>query len=740
MMYNVMGRYDMASLLDTRSVRDVLQLASDPQALGQEVSRLEAEFGQDSQGQRYLEKINQYVNFVLTGQRGSNLLRNAYAISELLGEAKDDDFNPPTANTVKDIDELITLRLLSQVSDSDREQFRTLLKDENEGMEFVLNYLKGQRKTEMSKATEGMARFNHYKGLMPAELKGRGHVVVVDDSKHTHMEQMGYERMGTYNGSTIDNRGRTQSYWYSPEGGVKTTFNQGIAQNVQGTSYGVRSETGTSLEGTAGIINDPALVKVLSKKMDREANGPEVLSPIYNSSGSLVAFERTLDPKYSKMLHGDQHLAKMIGEWKGRQVEETWAGKVNEELMGHLKKMYEEDTNKSRYVNLLGDELDPVVKDAVSIMPGELKAMAERQFGKGQFMVRRNLLNSVVGYRNASVGDLWTGVSRWSPKLQEEVRKVLMAVPGLGENAYRRLVWAERNWQAAMAGIRTNIVVRSLIVPAANFMSGIMQLNVRGIPVMRALKTVPGKVAEVEFYSKTMARKIELEAERFANENDVTVTRKIDGQLTALNDSLKRLSIWPLIESGEFSTISDVGQTAESLGTGSDNFVEKITKAIDDLPPGLRDMARQGYMARDTAIFQALQKSVQYSDFIMKAIYFDHLKNEGQSNMAALSNITEEFNNYDVPPGRDRGYAESIGLAWFLNYKIRATKVGLNMIRKNPLNLMLYMMVPHPSSIGIPGTDNLISSLMELSLGRSFGPGMATSPISLNPWYNLVAN
>lgn len=741
LLWNVAGRYDLASLLEGRTASDVLSLASDPQALSGEVSRLEVAIGQSPYGKRYMEKIDQYVNYVKTGKRGVNLLRNAYAISELLGEDRGESFTEPTDAMVQDIDQLITMKLLNDLSDAQKEQITKLVTEEYKGMEFTLNYLKGQRRTEMAKASQGMAKFNHYKGLLPSEFKGRGHVVVEADAKATKMLEMGYERMGPYVGSSIEGGKSTKSYWYSPEGGVKTTYNQGIAQNVQGTAFGVRTETGSSIDGTAGIIRDPAYVETLAKRLHKEKSGNENLSPLYDEAGTLVGFERSLDPEKMKVLQGEQHLAKMIGEWQGRQVEESWANMVNQELINNLHDMYENDPNKDRYVNLFDKDLsDPVLRDAISIMPWELKRQAEAKFGRETFMVRRNMLNTVVGYRNASVGDLWTGTSRWSPKMQEQLKSAFMAMPGLGKDAYRRLVWAERNWQAAMAAVRTNIVVRSMIVPAANFMSGIAQLNVRGVSLVKALKSVPEKVREVEYYSKTMAKKIELEAEKFANEGNITMERKLDAQLTALNDSLKRLSIWPLIEAGEFSSIADVGQTAESLGAEGGTLVDKMVESVDKLPPILRDLARQGYMARDTAMFQAMQKATQYSDFVMKAIYFDHLQKYGMSPKAALANITEEFNNYDVPPGRDRGYAESVGLAWFLNYKIRATKIGLSMIRKNPLNMLMYMSVPHPSSVGIPGTDNLISSLMELSLGRSFGPGMATSPIALNPWYSLTAN
>jgi hypothetical protein len=435
----------------------------------------------------------------------------------------------------------------------------------------------------------------------------------------------------------------------------------------------------------------------------------------------------------------------MIGEWRGRQAEEIEATKVNEALVDALHTMYERDielnpTNKNRYVNLFDPKgLDPVLKDAAALFPNHLRTYAVSKFGSGQFYVRRNMLDLTVGYRNASVGDFWTGNTRHSKKTQELLKNSFISI--LGIDAYRKLVWGERNWQAAMATVRTNIVIRSLVVPAANFVSGIYQLRTRGVPLHVVLKAIPGKVTELEYYTKTWNEKIKLEAERLAVENNVVMTNKIDARLKTIDDSLKRLSIWPLIEAGEFSTISEVGQTADDLGVGPDTLVASLEAAVAKLPPGLRDLARQGYFAKDTTIFRTLQKSVQYSDFVMKAVYFDHMMKIEKTTVAqAKSRVTEEFNNYDIPPGRTRGYVESIGMAWFLNFKIRSVKIALSTIRNNPLDLLIYSIIPHPFASGIPVTDNFFATLFDGTLPFSVGPRMAVTPIALNPIYNLIGD
>lgn len=746
--YTVMGKYDMASLIaGSKTAEDVLALVSDREALKQEVAQLEhsLQTNYPFQSTQYQVKIDQLVKFIQTGVRGPALLRNAHAIAALVGQPKGENWVAPDASTVQMIDQLVTLKLLAQSSEQDLNTLAEFVRDEPTAMQFMLSYLKGQRATELAKATEGLAKFNHYKGELPSDNQVAGHIVVKPDEEHESMIAKGYKWIGAYSGSSLErgtgtSKPASQSYYFSPDGSARAAFSQGIAQNIQQTAYGVHANTGRSLGATAGGITDKALVAQLAKNMNSEAAGPENLSPVFGLDGQVIAFERSLDPEQLKKIQRPQNLPAMLGRWRGRQAEEIWGSKINEDLVDALAEMYNNDltADRDRYVNLFTSS-DPIIRDAVSILPFELKELAEKKFGEGKFMVRRNLVDQVIGYRNASVTDIWTGNTRWSKNTQEIVQKSLMHF--LGTDAYRILANGERNWQAMMASVRTNIVVRSLIVPAANFVAGTFQLAARGVSPLAIAKGVPAKVAEIEFFTKTMREKIQLEAERWASEHDVQKTRAIDARLQVMEDSLRHLSIWPLIEAGEFSTIADVGQTAEELGIGPNNIMDKLSQAVDQLPGGLREAAKVGYLARDTSLFQALQKSVQYSDFVMKAIYFDHLtKDQKMPSTAAKALVTEEFVNYDLLPGRNRAYLENMGLMWFMNFKIRSTKIALSMIRNNPFNLLMFSIMPHPFGADIPVTGNFLSKLFEGLLGFSIGPRMAFQSIALSPWYNLIAD
>lgn len=236
---------------------------------------------------------------------------------------------------------------------------------------------------------------------------------------------------------------------------------------------------------------------------------------------------------------------------------------------------------------------------------------------------------------------------------------------------------------------------------------------------------------------------MELEAELRAVENDPTKSRRIKNQMQAIEDGHRRLSIWPLIESGEFSSISDAAITHEERNLSRGKWGAYIEAQVDKLPDSVKTAGRYAIISRDTALFQGLQRAIEYGDFLGKAVLYDELtQRKGLTPEQAKARITEEFVNYDRLPGRTRGYLEQIGLLWFWNFKIRSVKVALSMIRNNPLHALFANMLPQPEtfgSIGSPISDNLASVWMDNRLGYSIGPDMGIRSLFLIPWVNLTS-
>lgn len=741
-MHTGMGKTDLAVLRNTMSLAEIRDLLSDQKIVDREVNKLEADL-QKQAGRNWpliSRKSKQLAQYMINGTVGNNLLRNATAISRMLGERK----AARSTVDVAQLDKLITLYALEAMNKSDREMLSSLAQTEVDGMDFATSYLVGQRKDEMAKAKSDMrATLNQYKGYIPGETKQGVNLIVAEDSQFGDLIEKSYVRLGTYQGSSA-NRGPARSYYFAPVQ-AQAPFSQGILQNVRNTAGGVDLGTGFTMGSmVAGRITDKPSVDRITKALARGERGNEPLLPVYDDKGNVVAYEQSIDPNMLKHIEGDNHLARAIGVWRGRQVEEAKAQRFNDMLIENLHSMYENDikmsaSNKSQYVNLLGSKLDPVTADALKLMNSETRQKAESLFGEGELWVRRDMLNDALGYRAASVGDAWSGNSRWSPETLDTFKKAMLGV--FGNRAYKYTMGGENLVQNLVKEAKTLIVVKSVVVPAVNFLANLYQMVARGVPVKNIAKSIPQKTAEINQYLKSRLRQVDAEAELRAATNPNQI-RKLKAEIQSITDSHKRMSIWPLLEAGEFSSIADAGIGRDDILITEGKLHEYMEKLADKLPKSVRTAGRYALITKDTALFQGIQKTVEYSDFIAKAIIYDELtQRKGKTREEALGRVTEEFVNYDRLPGRFRGYMESVGLMWFYNFKIRSAKVAVSMIRNNPVHAAMAMLAPTPTmfgNVGLPIQDNIFSIAAKGGLDYSWGFGQGLRAHNLNPWMNLV--
>lgn len=741
-MHTGMGKTDLAVLRDTMSLAEIRDLLTDQKIVDREVNKLEADL-QKQAGRNWPlinRKSKQLAQYMINGTVGNNLLRNATAISRMLGERQ----AARSTVDVAQLDKLITLYALEAMSKTDREVLSSLAQTEIEGMDFATSYLVGQRKDEMAKAkSDTRATLNQYKGYIPGETKQGVNLIVAEDSQFADLIEKSYVRLGTYQGSSA-NRGPARSYYFAPVQ-AQAPFSQGILQNVRNTAGGVDLGTGFTM-GTmvAGRITDKPSVDRITKALARGERGNEPLLPVYDDKGNVVAYEQSIDPNMLKHIEGENHLARAIGVWRGRQVEEAKAQRFNDMLIENLHSMYENDikmsaSNKSQYVNLLGSKLDPVTADALKLMNSETRQKAESLFGPGELWVRRDMLNDALGYRAASVGDAWSGNSRWSPETLDTFKKAMLGV--FGNRAYKYVMGGENLVQNLVKEAKTLIVVKSVVVPAVNFLANLYQMVGRGVPVKNIAKSIPQKTAEINQYLKSRLRQVDAEAELRAATNPNQI-RKLKAEIQSITDSHKRMSIWPLLEAGEFSSIADAGIGRDDILITEGKLHEYMDKLADKLPKSVRNAGRYALITKDTALFQGIQKTVEYSDFIAKAIIYDDLtQRKGKTREEALGRVTEEFINYDRLPGRFRGYMESVGLMWFYNFKIRSAKIAVSMIRNNPVHAAMAMLAPTPTmfgNVGLPIQDNIFSIAAQGNLGYSWGFGQGLRAHNLNPWLNLA--
>ncbi|MFP3645220.1 hypothetical protein [Paraburkholderia sp. SIMBA_054] len=757
LLHRAMGKSDLASLAQGLSQDEIMKLVEHPADLKAKIQELEAaiQSADTPNWARYQNKMQQLAAYMMNGTTSSNLLRNAVAISRLLGEQ---GANRKSAKAIadmktfqKNIDMLTTLYALNHLELKDQLAMSTFVSKEAEGLKFSLAYLQGQRVEEQNRAVQTeRALFNHYKGNIPSLQKQGASLIVADDADYAELAAKSYVRVADYRGSSADTARVKRGYYFADVSG-RNVFAQGILQNVRQTAGGVDIDSGYTIsDTTAGRITDPAQVKKAAQVMQSGAEvAREHLLPVYDPSGQVVAFERSIDPFQQGRLSYNTHLAEMVGVWRGRQVEEAKAAIYNDALIDRLYDMYDQDMNQgagnqARYVNVFDareQAKDPVLADAAKLITPQMQQRIKQTFGE-RFYVRRDMLNDALGYRAASVGDAWTGTSRWSDQTQENFKRLAMSI--FGNKAYQYTVNAEKTLQSFIGDVKTMIVVKSVVVPMTNMISNAYQLAARGVPVKAIITGMPKKTAEVRAYVESEVRRIAADAELRAAQGrgDVVAQRKLSAEIQSIKDSHKRMSIWPLIQAGEFSAISSGQAGIEDVELASGKLYSYIESLVNKLPDGVKTAGRYALITKDTALYRGMQTATEYGDFLAKAILYDDLtKRQGRSKEYALSRVTEEYVNYDRLRGRFRGYLESMGLLWFYNFKIRSTKVALSMIRNNPVHALLAAAAPAPTflgSIGSPLTDNVFTKLADGQLNFSLGFGQVFHAPMLNPWVNLV--
>lgn len=307
---------------------------------------------------------------------------------------------------------------------------------------------------------------------------------------------------------------------------------------MQTSVNGVDPRTGRTLAGQTGGMISGAAAQILEQRLQKQGRKTqgEPLMPVYDGSGGVIAYERSMAPERLSALAANTHLGEMIGAWAGRHVEEAAAAAFNQALIDQMNQHWVADKRAGRaagYVNLADANLnDPVLRDAWKMIPAETRAYAYKVFGPNMFPVRKDLINNTVGYREGSVGDLWADMSRLPKPAQQAFMDT--ATFFMGTKALRNLAVAEQGWKTGVAVAKSTIVVKSVVVPLANLASNFLQLMSHGVPIRHISKGMTAKLVEIDQHLRNLQRNVEIEALKARHHKDPVMLRKLEVEQKSL--------------------------------------------------------------------------------------------------------------------------------------------------------------------------------------------------------------
>lgn len=730
-LHHVLGKSDFAALFDLKNPDDSFDMLSDQSLLDRRIAALEKKIRKEFPGvtgQDMIDKGKQLADFMNGKGAGFQLIKNAYAIHKLAGG------NKPAM--IKELDRLISLYALNGTDKAQRESVANMQASDPDGVHNLLVYVQALNKEEDSKVISEAARMNGYKGYIPDHSKGEIDLIIARDADREDLERRGYVRVAD---DTTDSGSLTSRGYYMTTVKQGGNYSQGVLQQVQDTYRGVNATTGLTVNGTtSGVISGIAVVSLTDalNNAGTVRDPKNVLIPVYDQDGGVLFYERAINPDLAqKYLQPPSNMAMMVGAWAGRQVEEKFSHEYNLALVTELKKIWDNrEPNTDGLFERMDTSKDKIYQESWKVIPPQLKEHIIGVFGEETgFMVRKDMINLALGYRDPSIVDVWTGNHRLPESVALAVKTVGKMT--MGDKAFKWLANTETVTMNTVSTAKDLIVVRSLVVPFMNTQSNVMQLVNRGVGTKAVMKGYRDKFVEIDKLNENLKKIMGLQAEiRLAatNKNKVAILKQ---QIQVLEDENKRFSVAPLVEAGAYKTISE-GMTELDVSITDGKFGDWVEGQLNKLPAGVQTVVKYGLLSKDTAIYRGANKAVQYGDFIAKSIYYDHLIETGMSPERAMARVNEEFVNFSLLPGRTRTYLEGIGATWFLTFKIRSMKVALQTIRENPVRSMVGIGV-----LGLesgPVTDNLISKAAEGTLPYSLGWDMLWDAPGMNPWATLT--
>lgn len=709
-MHNVLGRTDIQSLLTDFKLDDVVGWLKDSKSLDAQVSTQESEVSAMQHGSDYLVRAKELAHYMMTGDNISDhLLRNATAIANLSGTGKT---VKNAAMNVPAIDKLVSLYALQMVDPSERTAMQSIVESERAGVEFVTNYMQTLNRIEESKMGNYNA-LNGYKGALPVMDTSHKQLVVANAVEGAKLvKDFGFTKVDGYV-TDADLGNNTLAYYYTSEN-LTAGYTQGALQTVEPLLHGVDPITGqtTSLRGSYGLSGTPAQA-MARRKLSRAVN-PKLgttggkLMPVFNENGEVSGYEAPIanDVRKARM-DTNTNLHELLGVMQGRQAEETLAQTFNQVFADNLAKTWNADKGtmrKSEYIDLAKSaQTNKVHQQTWAAVPRSAQEMLKTAFGNDPVMIREDMLNNAFGYRNFSVSALFTNQSELPAPVQGGIVNVATAL--LGANAPRYLRTAGRLTQDAVSIAKDMIIVRSVSVFTMNLLGNFVQLGQNGVGLKDIFKGQAAKMQEVDAYLRNVTKINELHSDNLGS-TDQNQIKKNKLAMQRLVDANKRMSIAPLIDSGELPTVAE-GLSIEDDNAIRGNALNWMENLMDKLPKGVSDAARLAMIAKGTPLHNGLNRMMTYGDFVAKAVLFDKLIRDGKSKEDALRYVQEEFINYDNNPGRTRTWFESHGFTWFLTYKLKIQKILLRRMRDNPLSTLVYQGAADGLGIDSPFEANL---------------------------------
>lgn len=559
------------------------------------------------------------------------------------------------------------------------------------------------------------------KGYMPSITNPYLDVQVGYKIDRALAAKQGYTEMYDLENDPNQHMAPQRTMYLSKAGGL-ATFTRGAVSTTQNKTIGFG-------------ISDPGDVAILSAmRIQQEArltNGR--VSPLYgrnpvyaqatfNEKGSIVGYRYVMtEATKDNLLERDDDFSEVLPKHIGNVYDKAVTKPHNRMVVETLKEQYDIDMaagKGNKYIRLSLKSTDPELVELYKLLPDDTREHIKKVFGTDSIPVRAEFLRVIFGHRNITITDLWTKDTE-SNYVGMMIKTLLDTVSGghgmiLASN-FERVV------KDLVRVAKTNLIVRSGQITAANFVSNTYELLIQGLTPREAISwQMDGYKYGIQ-YIKLASRVAEinllLEANHLPNTRNKLESEKAQlMQLQATNPAAK------LIESGLLQTIVlEVNQDIDPFSMTA-RLSKRIEEQTGKLPQGVQDVGKFVLMTKDSQSFEVMNRLVQFGDFAARYAMYKKIttrKDNKMNHVDAIQKVITHFVNYDLPTHKLIQYGNDMGLIWFSRYWIRMQKVIMASFAEQPGRVLTGIMLQ--GLLGVDAPDSMDSSIIETGLLHPFG-------------------
>lgn len=729
------------ALVDQMGLTDMEKLLSNPKALASAITRAENVLSAFPQYQHYFKAQANALAYAKVGRdAGGFTMMNAHNIAFMAGTVHKGKLSGnDLKQATKAIETLVALYAIDYSPSVDRNLVSELMRDElqrtdgGNGVEFTLKLHKRLEQDSRERLFQGQEALMMH-GFTSEILNPHVEVITAYVADEKDLLDQGYVRVGPLEYDAADPDTDAKAMYVLKDGGL-SPYQSGAISISSKKAKGSKKHSGylnvnhadgaMNASTNAEIMNTKqaeiaAMFKPAPRKNMAAVKGAK-LTPVLNAQGDVVNWRYLMSEKNKDtLLDRTNNFDSILGAIAGSIYDKSTTQEQNSKVLQTLKEVYDADVarNPDSFINVGPKSKDKEMAEIWDMLPKETKATAISVFGLGGIQVRKDAVDMTFGYRKASLASLFDKENR---KLLEDL--FVNTVEGLltlyayakgkrgqeaqdyAKRAAMVVTKSERMWQSLVQETKDIVVVKTGTVLLGNIWSNLSLLVLKGVPLKDMVHHHSVALRGATSY---MGDTEELDRLRLLIQSDYAGTepggkKGIEERILVLEDAIARNPVRELIEAGLMPSIVEDVAAEEDPYSYKSLLVRKMESATSGVPQPLVNAAKTVYMSKDGAMYKALYRTTQLSDFVARYTLYQHLISREKNPMskeAALFEASESFVNYDLPMPKTLQYMDDMGIMPFMKYFLNIQRVIQKTAKENPVRVLSAIALGNVMDLG----------------------------------------